>query len=151
MNTDQKEEKLLTNEEVKKILEASLDKPNVIYTGPEEEQTPIAEEEEEGEEGEFSEGEDDREKADRFGKLSFEKRATIDHVNMFKRMDGEKADSAIKELTELERVTPVHAHKILEIAPRDEVELRPIFAKDRFNLTPEELKQIIEILDQYRI
>jgi DNA-directed RNA polymerase subunit F len=147
MNTDQGDEKLLTNEEVKKILEASLDKPNVIYTGPEEEQSGVFDDSEE----EFSETDEDQESEDKFGKLSFEKRATIDHVNMFKRIDEGKADSAIEELTKLERVTTVHAHKIMEIAPRDEVELRPIFAKDRFNLTPEELKKILEIVDKCRL
>ena len=142
MTPTEDEEKNLTHAEVKSILEASLDKPNVIYTGPEED---VARSDvmavEEGEE----------EEPDKFKELSFEKRATIDHVDNFKRLDEKKAGKMIKELVKLERVSEYHAYKISEIVPRDEMELRPIFAKDRFSLTPEELKSILDIVDKHRI
>jgi DNA-directed RNA polymerase subunit F len=142
MTQTEDEEKMLTHAEVKAILEASLDKPNVIYTGPEEDNVKPTEmtTEEEGEE-----------EVDKFKELSFEKRATVDHVGNFKRIDEKHAKSMIKDLLKLERVTEYHAYKISEILPRDEMELRPVFAKDRFSLTPEELKSILEIVDKHRI
>ncbi|MGA1822268.1 MAG: hypothetical protein ACMUIG_07055 [Thermoplasmatota archaeon] len=136
------EEKLLTHAEVKAILESSLDKPNVIYTGPEVDEATTNE-------GSLEEGEE--EEKDRFNELSFEKRATVDHVDNFKRIDVKKAEGMIKELMKIERVSEYHAYKISEIVPRDEMELRPIFAKDRFSLTPEELKNILDIVDKYSI
>lgn len=144
MTPTEEEEKILTHAEVKAILEDSLDKPNVIYTGPEEDNVKPADmtTEEEKEEDE---------EVDKFKELSFEKRATIDHVDNFKRLDEKKAGSMIKELVKLERVSEYHAYKISEIVPRDEMELRPVFAKDRFSLSPEELKSILDIVDKHRI
>lgn len=142
MTHEEDKEKMLTHAEVKAILEASLDKPNVIYTGPEVDEVSSTEiVPEEGEE----------EEVNRISELSFEKRATIDHVDNFKRIDAKKAASMIKELMKIERVSEYHAYKISEIVPRDEMELRPIFAKDRFSLTPEELKNILDIVDKHSI
>lgn len=144
MASNEESEKLLAHSEVKKVLEESLEKPNVIYTGPEDDgfsprshQLDLAEEDEEGEK-------------DPLHSLSFEKRATLDHVGNFTRITGKKISGMVKELTKIERVSDVHAYKIAELMPRDETELRPIFAKDRFTLTPEELKQILDIIDSHR-
>ncbi|MGA1872416.1 MAG: hypothetical protein ACMUHY_01980 [Thermoplasmatota archaeon] len=146
MSPEDENERLMTHSEVKKIMEDALQKPSVIYTGPEDDGlTPRRYSNEEGgvdsEEGEM----------DPLEALSFEKRATVEHVGNFQRIDEKKATKMIKELVKLERVTEVHAFKIAELMPRDETELRPIFAKDRFTLTPEELKQILDIIDSHRI
>ena len=149
MKPEDEKEKLLTLHEVEEILEESLKKPSVIYTGPEEDTTSIEQEQEEGsEEGEEEKDKDSKEK---FRSLSFEKRATIDHVTASKRISKDKCKDLIEELLKIERVTPEHAYKIVELAPRDEMELRPIFAKDRFDLSPEELKGIIDSVDKYRL
>lgn len=145
MTYDDENEKLLTHSEVKKIMEEALDKPSVIYTGPEDDGlTPRHLRPAETEENISVEDIDPLEV------LSFEKRATLEHVKNFQRIEGKNAQKMIKELLKLERVTDVHAHKIAEIMPRDETELRVVFAKDRFTLTPEELKQILDIIDSNR-
>ena len=149
MTQENKKKKLLTLPEVEDILEESLKKPSVIYTGPEEDNNTPEQEEEESQSEESEEGEE--KPKSKFRNLSFEKRATIDHIRAFKRIDKDKSHDLVEELMKIDRVTPEHAYKILELAPRDEVELRPIFAKDRFDLSPEELKQIIESVDKYRI
>ncbi len=141
MSAEEENEKLLTHLEVKKVLEESMEKPSVIYTGPEEDS---GRHQQEGESEYPEEGEEDP-----LLTLSFEKRSTMDHVSNFIRIH-DKADTLLKELTKIERVSDVHAYKIAELMPRDETELRPIFAKDRFTLTPEELKQILDIIDSQR-
>jgi DNA-directed RNA polymerase subunit F len=141
MSAEEENERLLTHLEVKKVLEESMEKPSVIYTGPEEDS---GRQQPEGE-SEFQEEIEE----DPLQTLSFEKRSTMDHVSNFIRIH-EKVDPLIKELTKIERVSDVHAYKIAELMPRDETELRPIFAKDRFTLTPEELKQILDIIDSHR-
>jgi DNA-directed RNA polymerase subunit F len=147
MSSEEENERLLTHSEVEKILQESLDKPDKIYHGPEEDisdrRSFLVEE---------SGGESEEEvEEDPMARLSFEKRATMDHVMGFMKIDREKAEKMIEEITEVERVTDVHAFKIAELMPRDETELRPVFAKDRFTLEPEELKKIMDTIDQYRL
>ena len=136
-------EELITHDEVRKILEDSIEKPDVIYTGPEDDgfRPNIPD---------IEEVENPEEEPDPLRNLSFEKRSTLEHVTNFSRIKSAKAKKMIKELMKIERVSDIHAYKISEIMPRDEDELRPIFAKDRFTLTPEELKQILDIIDNSR-
>ena len=140
MNED--EEKLLSPSEVKEIMEGSFKEPTVIYSGPEADDTMV---------GSFqtveSLDEVDHEKIE----LSFEKRATLEQVANLIRIKGSDLKKMVKELGAIERVTNVHSYKIAEIMPRDETELRPIFAKERFSLTPEETSTIIKVIDKYRI
>ncbi|MFW3146349.1 MAG: RNA polymerase Rpb4 family protein [Thermoplasmatota archaeon] len=144
MAAEEEQERMLTHEEVKKLLESAMDKPSVIYTGPEDDGFGPRKHQVEMEEGE--ETEEDIQEIQ-----SFEKRSTMEHVSSFMRIDQKKAQKMIEELQKLERITETHSFKIAELMPRDEQELRPVFAKDRFTLTPEELKQILDIIDSHRI
>lgn len=81
---------------------------------------------------------------------TFEVRSTLEHVEKTKRLDAKKAKKLISELLKFERITPIHAYKIVELMPRDEAELRPIFAKERFELSTEEIKEILTVIDKYR-
>lgn len=142
-----KSEKILTLSEVKGILDRCKDLPMEIYSGPEKD-NPIEIEEEAPP---VQDGVPSPPKKEKLTELSFEKRAAIDHVTTFSRIAQDKAVKMIKELTKIERVSEVHAFKIAEMMPRDESELRPVFAKDRFTLEPDELKSILEIINKYRL
>ena len=141
MSEKEKTEKLLTMDEVREVLEKLKDQPLEIYSGPEKDT--IEEAISEAIEGEMTE--------DRAKELSFEKRASLDHVAAFSKIEKEKAHEMVSKLMELERVNDAHAFKISELMPRDETELRAVFAKDRFTLEPEELKKILDIIDSYRV
>jgi DNA-directed RNA polymerase subunit F len=146
MPEKEKTEKILTLGEVKEMLEKCKDLPLEIYSGPEKD-NPIDIEEEPAP---LVEGAPVPPKKEVLHELSFEKRAAIEHVSTFSRIEKDKALKMIKELKKIERVSEVHAFKISEILPRDESELRPVFAKDRFTLEPEELKTILEVINKYR-
>jgi DNA-directed RNA polymerase subunit F len=139
-------ERILTLGEVKEMLEKCKELPMEIYSGPEKDD-PIDIEEDAPPQEEGAPAPPKKEVAT---ELSFEKRAAIDHVSTFSRIEKGKAEKMIKELVKMDRVSEVHAFKIAELLPRDESELRPIFAKDRFTLEPEELKGILEIINKYR-
>lgn len=141
-----KSERILTLGEVKEMLEKCKELPMEIYSGPEKDD-PIEIEEDAAPQEEGAPAPPKKEAA---LELSFEKRAAIDHVSTFSRIEKAKAEKMIKELVKMDRVSEVHAFKIAELLPRDESELRPIFAKDRFTLEPEELKGILEIINKYR-
>ena len=49
------------------------------------------------------------------------------------------------ELNKLEKMNPEIAIKIADIRPKTKDELRAIYAKERFNLSEEELDAILEI------
>ena len=142
MNRGDKKERVLTQAEVKKTLEEALARPDPVDFGPEEEVGIIKPEGLEGSEEEEVEETPKKE-------VSFEKRSTLEHVGNFSRIDVKPAEKMVKELMKIERVTEAHAYKITELMPRDETELRPVFAKDRFTLTPEELKEIMDIIVKY--
>ncbi len=146
MPIEEENERLLTSSEVEEILQESMKKPDKIYHGPEEDQASYRyiHDDTVSEEGEEVE-------VDPLAKLSFEKRATMDHVVSFTRISKKKGEEMIKELVKIERVSRIHSYKMAELMPRDETELRPIFAKDRFTLEPEELKQILDIIDKFRV
>ena len=140
MNED--EEKLLSPSEVKEIMDKSFKEPTVIYSGPEADDTTV---------GSFQMVESPEEVDNEEIELSFEKRATLEQVANLIRIKGSDLKKMVKELGAIERVTNVHSYKIAEIMPRDETELRPIFAKERFSLTPEETSTILKVIDKYRI
>ena len=137
----EKTERYLVPDEVKEILDRCKDLPNEIYSGPEKDAP--------GERQKIEPFEDAP--IDPVQELSFEKRAARDHVDAFTRLDKSKAMEMMAELIKLERVSEFHAFKIAELMPRDEAELRPVFAKDRFTLEPNELSSILEIVNKYRI
>jgi len=141
MSEKERAERILTLGEVKDILDRLKNQPTEIYSGPEQDtvEESVADE---------IEGEQVPEPAK---ELSFEKRAALDHVTNFFKLDWKKGEDMVKDLSAMERINEVHAYKIAELMPRDETELRTVFAKDRFTLEPEELKSILDIVDKYRI
>lgn len=83
--------------------------------------------------------------------LSYEKKLALQHSRDFSKLTSTKSKELIAELLKIERVSDEHAYKIADILPEGPDDVRAIFAKERFNLEPEEVKQIIEIVDKYRI
>jgi DNA-directed RNA polymerase subunit F len=72
----------------------------------------------------------------------------LKHASHFGAGTKTKATKLIKELTKVERVTEPIAFKISEILPEDANEVRAVFAKERFTLTPEEIEAILKIIKE---
>ena len=79
----------------------------------------------------------------------FEMRRAIEHTKTFSYMEPEKARELVNELLKLEKVRADIAVKIANLLPRTNDELRAIYAKERFTLSKEELKEIIDIVVNY--
>jgi len=83
--------------------------------------------------------------------LLFETRRALKHLRTFARLPAEKAKELVEELLKLPQVPNKEiAVKIVDIMPRIPDEIRIIYAKDKITLTPEEIEQILEVLDRYR-
>ena len=75
---------------------------------------------------------------------SYEFRRSIEHANQLAKTTPEKAVALVAELTKMEKMKPDIAFRIANIMPKTRDEVRAIFAKERYTLTPEELDKIIE-------
>ncbi|RLI81651.1 RNA polymerase Rpb4 [Archaeoglobales archaeon] len=88
-----------------------------------------------------------QEKAD----LLYETRRGLRHLRNFAKLQPEKAKELVEELEKLPQVGRRDlAVKIADIMPDIPDEIRTIFAKERFNITPEQIEEILEVVDKYR-
>jgi DNA-directed RNA polymerase subunit F len=78
--------------------------------------------------------------------LGYELRRAIRHAELFARGTAEESRRMVEELNKLEKMTQEIAVKIADTRPQSKDELRAIYAKERYNLTEEELVQILEIV-----
>jgi len=78
--------------------------------------------------------------------LGYELRKTIAHVESFSKLDAEKSRELVNELMKLEKMKPEIAVRIADILPLSYDEIRSIYAKERYTLTEEELKQILDLV-----
>jgi len=76
--------------------------------------------------------------------MSYEFRRSIEHANQLARTTPEKAQALVSELVKMEKMKPEIAYRVANIMPRTRDEVRAIFAKERYTLSPEELDKIIE-------
>ena len=78
--------------------------------------------------------------------LSYEFRRSLEHANTLSKTTPEKSVALVQELSKLEKMKPEIAYRIANIMPRTRDELRAIYAKERFTLSPEELDSILQIV-----
>lgn len=78
--------------------------------------------------------------------MSYELRKSIEHANHLSRTSAEKARDLIGELMKLEKMKEEIAYRIANLMPQTRDELRAIYAKERFNLTTEELDGILNLV-----
>lgn len=84
--------------------------------------------------------------------LLFETRRALKHLRNFAKLPPEKAKELVEELIKLPQVQRRDiAVKLADLMPRIPDEVRIIYAKERFTITPEQIEEILEIIDKYRI
>ncbi len=79
--------------------------------------------------------------------LNYEQRAALDYLTKLVKLKPKKAQAAIDELVKSDKVKPEIAVKIVDLLPRDEDDVRAIFAKERFVLTKEEIAAIVKVVE----
>jgi DNA-directed RNA polymerase subunit F len=88
-------------------------------------------------------------KSEKEGELTYEQRLALEHANQFSNLNIKDTNKLIKSLVKMERVSESLAFKIAELLPQHPDEVRPIFAKERFTLEDNEIKEIIESVKKY--
>lgn len=80
--------------------------------------------------------------------LSYEQRLALEHARHYSSTEPVADGKLVKKLMNIERINEPLAVKIVEIGPKTENEVRAIFSKERFNLEPEEIQEILKILSE---
>jgi DNA-directed RNA polymerase subunit F len=78
--------------------------------------------------------------------MSYEFRRCIEHANKLTKNTPEKSDALVADLIKLEKMKPEIAYRIANIMPKTRDEVRAIYAKERFTLSPEEIDNIVELV-----
>ncbi len=78
--------------------------------------------------------------------LSLVQRSALDHAIASSSLSLGKVEKLVKKLKELEHVDEAIAIKIADILPGSTEEVGAIFAKERFNLSKEEIDAILDIV-----
>ncbi len=78
--------------------------------------------------------------------MSYELRKSIEHANHLSKTSAGKARDLVDELMKLEKMKEEIAYRIVNLMPRTRDELRAIYAKERFNLTADELDEILDLV-----
>jgi DNA-directed RNA polymerase subunit F len=81
--------------------------------------------------------------------MTYEQRNSLDHANRFATLSMTKTKELISKLENFEFVTDKQAIKIADLLPRDEDDIRAIYAKERSSLKEGEIKQILDVVAEY--
>ncbi|MDD5472768.1 MAG: RNA polymerase Rpb4 family protein [Candidatus Methanoperedens sp.] len=81
--------------------------------------------------------------------LGYELRKAISHSEMFSKLDAKKSRELMSELMKLEKMKPEIAVRITDILPMSNDEIRSIYAKERYTLSENELKQILDLVVRF--
>lgn len=76
----------------------------------------------------------------------YEKKITLEHLTKFAKLKPKEARKLVEELTKSnEKIREDIAVKIVDLMPKDENDVRAIFAKERYALTKEDIEGILRI------
>ena len=83
--------------------------------------------------------------------LNYEQNVTLNHLARFRRYSLEDSEEIVAKLQEEFNLRPKVAVHIVDLVPEDLADLRLIFAKEPSKVDNEEMKKILELLEQYGV
>jgi DNA-directed RNA polymerase subunit F len=83
--------------------------------------------------------------------MIYEQKLALDHLQKFAKIKAKDTKKLVEEILALnEKFKSHHAVKVTDLMPKDEGDLKAIFAKERFTLSKDELKALLEVIGKYR-
>jgi len=83
--------------------------------------------------------------------LLYEQRRAADHAKKFSGISAKDSKEMVEKLSSLDiTIGAERVVKIIDLMPKNVDDIRAIFAKERFKYTEDEIKLIIDVVDQYR-
>lgn len=86
---------------------------------------------------------------ERRGELRYEQKLALEHAQRFARLDPKDAHKLFKELQKVDRVSAENAAKLVDLCPTDPEDVRAVFAKERFNLSEDDVTKILDAVARY--
>ncbi|KYK21030.1 hypothetical protein AYK25_03975 [Thermoplasmatales archaeon SM1-50] len=83
--------------------------------------------------------------------LLYEQKIALEHAEAFAKLSAKQTKGLIAELMKLDHVEEIHAYKITDILPKNEDDVKAIFAKERYTPNDKEVKNILEIVNKYSL
>ena len=83
--------------------------------------------------------------------LNYEQNVTLNHLARFRRYSLEDSEEIVAKPQEEFNLRPKVAVHIVDLVPEDLADLRLIFAKEPSKVDNEEMKKILELLEQYDV
>lgn len=84
------------------------------------------------------------------GEMGYEQQACLDYVKKFNKLTKEQADDMLGELMKNESVKEAAAIKIVDILPAYKSQLKMLLAKERIELSEDELAKLMATVQKYR-
>ena len=81
--------------------------------------------------------------------LGYEQKNALEHLRKFSRIPQKSAESLIAELDKIERLKEKHKVAIADMLPKDEDELRMLFANEIVTISDEDKKKIISLVKKF--
>lgn len=83
--------------------------------------------------------------------LLYEQKIALEHAQKFSKLTLKKTEDLIKELSQLDFLKEINAYKIADILPANEDDVKAILAKERITAGDNEIKNILSIVEKYKI
>ncbi len=90
------------------------------------------------------------EKQKKQGELEYGQRLTYDYAQKFAKLDIKKTGELVGELLKLEKIREHQAIALVDLMPERKEDVELIFAKERTMLEDEDIKKILELINEYR-
>ncbi len=82
-------------------------------------------------------------KREKEGELNYEQKNALDYLSKFRRLPDKNIQELLVDLRKIEKLKETHIASIVENTPKDEDDLRLLFANERIVLEDNEKQQII--------
>ncbi|WP_457750738.1 RNA polymerase Rpb4 family protein [Thermococcus sp.] len=83
--------------------------------------------------------------------MFYEARVSLEHAERFAKLKPEQAKELKEKLMDLfEWLDERLASKLIDLMPEDYSDIRVIFSKEEYIPSPEEAREIVSLLDEYR-
>ena len=90
------------------------------------------------------------ERREKQGELNYEQKLALEHLRKFTKLTEKDAEKFIKDMSSIIKMSPDTLIQIANIMPRSADELRMIFAREKFSLKEEEIKNILDVVAKYK-
>jgi DNA-directed RNA polymerase subunit F len=82
--------------------------------------------------------------------LGYEQKNALEHLRKFAKLKVSDMERMKEELKNIEKLTDKHIVSIIDILPKNDDDLRILFANEIISLSEEEKKKILGVVKKYR-